>query len=401
MMREYIVSDLRSKEIRNPERVHRIIGILRLDGREVEVHIPHYIEVARIIDTTNDLFTVKITDSFVDYKAEDLDSVYLNFVFSGMELFGKCRIMNQTRNTLTLEYPEILESRSKRRYPRVKLNGDFPASLVYKQYPEKKIGESVDIKKMFLLVGGEIRRITPHAEIILFNKENLNFRDHQILRKSGKVLFVDDCKKIQSYTRIIPSDKIVSYSYYVGDLRLEGMEKEKIIEELKDIVREKLKLGYTAMVFVPIFSKDEVIGAIKAVRRETGSRFTADDISDLMSLAALLKMGMEKAKFIHDVAGVVPSTLVDISEGGMFLTVAAGSDDLHMQDGTNIEVKFDLDGREVTLKGTVVRGGEEEKGYAVEFYDSEPRDRQAVKRFIRKSIEKRKEIQEEEKDSSD
>jgi hypothetical protein len=420
-MREYIVSDLRSKEIRNPERIHRIIGILRLDGRDVEVHIPHYIEVARIIDTTNDLFTVKITDSFVDYKAEDLDSVYLNFVFSGMELFGKCRIMNQTRNTLTLEYPEILESRSKRRYPRVKLNGDFPASLVYKQYPEKKIGEvsskdipvkysklywevqreSVDIKKMFLLVGGEIRRITPHAEIILFNKENLNFRDHQILRKSGKVLFVDDCKKIQSYTRIIPSDKIVSYSYYVGDLRLEGMEKEKIIEELKDIVREKLKLGYTAMVFVPIFSKDEVIGAIKAVRRETGSRFTADDISDLMSLAALLKMGMEKAKFIHDVAGVVPSTLVDISEGGMFLTVAAGSDDLHMQDGTNIEVKFDLDGREVTLKGTVVRGGEEEKGYAVEFYDSEPRDRQAVKRFIRKSIEKRKEIQEEEKDSSD
>jgi c-di-GMP-binding flagellar brake protein YcgR len=120
-----------------------------------------------------------------------------------------------------------------------------------------------------------------------------------------------------------------------------------------------------------------------------------------MSLAALLKMGMEKAKFVHDVAGVVPSTLVDISEGGIFLTVAAGSDDLHMQDGTNIEVKFDLDGREVTLKGTVVRGGQEEKGYAVEFYDSEPRDRQAVKRFIRKSIEKRKEMrEEEEKDSS-
>jgi hypothetical protein len=415
------VSDLRSKEIRTPERIRRIIGILRLDGREVEVHIPHYIEVARIVDTTNDLFTVKIADSFVDYKSEELDSVYLNFVFSGVELFGKCRIVSQSRNTLTLEYPEILESRSKRRHPRVKLNGNIPASLVYKQYPEKKIGEvsskdipvkysklywevqreSVDIKKVFLLVGAEVKRISPHAEITLFNKENLNLRDHQILRKSGKVLYVDDCRKIQSYTRIIPSDKIVSYSYYVGDLRIEEVKREKIIEELKDIVREKLKLGYSSMVFVPIFSKDEVIGAIKAVRRERGARFTADDISDLMSLAALLKMGIEKAKFVHDVAGVVPSNLVDISEGGMFLTVASGSDDLKMQDGTNIEVKFNLDDREVTLKGTVVRHGREEKGYAVEFYDSEPRDRQAVKRFIQKSIEKYKDSREQPKSSSD
>jgi hypothetical protein len=402
------VTDVHSKIIQNPERIRRIIGILRLDGREIEVHIPYYIEVAKIIDTTNELFVVKITDSFIDYQSEELDSVFINFVFSGLELFGKCTISKQTEKTLTLEFPDVLESRSKRRYPRIRPNSHIAANLVYKQYPEKKIGEisskdipvkysklywevqreTVDIKKVFLLMGAEVKKITPHAEITLFNKENLVLRDHQILRKSGKVLYVDDCRKIQSYTRIIPSDKIMSYSYYVNDRRIEGVAREKIIEELKEIVREKLKHGYVSMVFVPIFSKDEVIGAIKAVRMEAGSKITADDISDLMSLSGLMKMGIERAKFIPDVSGVVPTSLVDISEGGLFLTIDSGDEDLKINEGTNIEVKFDLEDREVTLKGTVLRQGESEKSYAVEFYDSEPRDRQAVKRYVQDSLKK-------------
>lgn len=414
------MSDVRSKEIRTPERIRRIIGILRLDGREIEVHIPHYIEVAKIVDTTVELFVVKIPDSFIDYQTEALDSVYINFVFSGVELFGKCKIALQSRNTLTLEYPEVLESRSKRRYPRIRLASHIPASLVYKQYPEKKVREisskdipvkysklywevqreSVDIKKIFVLLGAEVKKISPYAEITLFNKDNLGLRDHQILRKSGKVLYVDDCRKIQSYTRIIPSDKIVSYSYYVSDRRLDGVAKDDIIEELKDIAREKLKLRYSSMVLVPIFSKEEVIGAIKAVRKEAGARITADDISDLMSLAALLKMGIEKAKFVPDITGVVPTSLVDISEGGMFITLDAEREGLRIEEGANIEVKFTLDNRDVMLKGTVVRQAKNEKSYAVEFYDSEPRDRQAVKRFVQKSIEKLKDSKEHKKGPS-
>ena len=405
------MADVRSKEITNPERIRRIVGILRLDGREVEVHIPHYIEVAKIIDTTQDVFVVKITDSFVDYKSEELETVYLNFVFSGVELFGRCRIVHQEATDLALEYPEILESRSKRRYPRVKLGPRIAANLVYKQYPEKKIGdlsskdipvkysklywevqrENVDIKKILVLVGAETKKISPHAEIILFNKDNIDLRDHQIMRKSGKVLYVDDCRKMQSYTRIIPSDKIVSYSYYVNDLRIEGVSKEKIVEELKEIVREKLQTGYTSLVYVPVFSKEEVIGTVKAVRKEEGSRITAEDISDLMSLSGLLKMGIDKAKFVPDVTGVVPSSLIDLSEGGMYITIESETDDVKIKEGTNIEVKFALDEKQVALKGRVVRHGSEQRSYAIEFYDSEPRSRQVVKRFVQNSIEKLKE----------
>ena len=37
-----------NKEITSSDRIKRIFGILRLDGREVEVHLPQYIEVAKI-----------------------------------------------------------------------------------------------------------------------------------------------------------------------------------------------------------------------------------------------------------------------------------------------------------------------------------------------------------------
>jgi hypothetical protein len=401
------VTDVRSKEITNPERIRRIIGILRLDGREIEVHIPYYIEVAKIADTTQDVFVVKITDSFIDLQDEELEAVYINFVFSGVELFGRCPIQGRSESSLTLEYPNTLESRSKRRYPRIKLGRHLSAKLTYKQYPEKKLGEvsskdipvkysklywevqreSVDIKKVFVLVGAEIKKISPHAEINLFNKEVLGTRDVQILRKSGKVLYVDDCRKIQSYTRIIPSDKIVSYSYYVSELRIAGRSKEKVVAELKAIVREHLSKGYSSKVLVPIFSKEEVIGAVRAVKKTKDERLTFEDVSDLMSLSALLTMGIEKANFIPDLGDAVQSSLVNIGEGGIFLTIDNSGDETKLNEGTNIEVKFGLKEHEVTLKGKVLRKGEQAKSYAVEFHNLEEADRKFLKKFVEENIE--------------
>ncbi len=403
------MADVRSKEITNPERIRRIIGILRLDGREIEVHIPYYIEVAKIADTTQDDFVVKITDSFIDLQDEELEAVFINFVFSGVELFGRCPIVGRSESSLTLEYPKILESRSKRRYPRIKLGRYLSAKLTYKQYPEKKLGEvsskdipvkysklywevqreSVDIKKVFVLVGAEIKRISSHAEINLFNKEVLGTRDVQILRKSGKVLYVDDCRKIQSYTRIIPSDKIVSYSYYVSELRIAGRSREKIVAELKEIVREHLSKGYSSKVLVPIFSKEEVIGAVRAVKKKD-ERLTFEDVSDLMSLSALLTMGIEKANFIPDLGDAVQSSLVNIGEGGIFLTIDSSGEEAKLKEGTNIEVKFGLKEREVTLKGKVLRKGEQAKSYAVEFNNLEESDRKALKKFVEENIEELK-----------
>ena len=102
-------------------------------------------------------------------------------------------------------------------------------------------------------------------------------------------------------------------------------------------------------------------------------------------------MGIEKAKFVPDVTGGVPSSLVDLSEGGMYITIDSKTDELKIKEGANVEVKISLDEKEVTLKGKVLRHGSEEKSYAIEFYDSEPRNLQVVKRFVQNSIDKLKE----------
>lgn len=402
------MAEIQSREIRNPERIRRIIGILRLDGREIEIHIPQYIEVAKIAKTTPDFFTVKITDSFIDYHDENLESVFISFVFSGIELLGKCNIVKLSDNTLTLEYPQSLESRSRRRYPRVSLGRKISARLKLKQVPERKLGElssrdlpvkysklywevqreGVDIKRVVLLVGAEVKKISPGAEILLFNRETILTRDAQILRKSGKTLFVDDCRKIQSYTRLIPSDKLISYSHYLNERRLEGISKEVIIEELKGIVREHLSQGYTSMAFVPIFFKDEVIGAIKAVSRGTEKLLTLEDVSDLMALSALLTMGFEKSGYTPDVGDVVQSDLLNISEGGLFLTIPGGENKVYIEEGTNIEVNIPFEEGVVTLKGRVLRKDEKTKGYAVELFGLDSSNRRMLKKFISKTLEK-------------
>jgi len=397
-----------SKEITNRERIRRIIGILRLDGREIELHFPHYIEVAKIKDTTQDMFTVKLSSLLLGFDTETVKSVHITFVFSGVELFGKSSIINHSGVALTLDYPESLMSRSKRRYPRISFSPSVSAKLKFKQYPEKKIGEvsssdlpvkysklywevqrdTVDIKKVFLLVGAEIKKISPLSEIILYNKDNIRTRDAQILRKSGKVIYVDDCRTVQSYTRLIPSDKIISYSYYLNERRMEGVEKEKIIEELREIMKQDLSQKFTSKVLVPIFSKAEVVGHIKAAHRDSGRKITYENIADLMSLGALLTKGVARVGFVPDLGNGVDSSLLDISEGGILLRIADEGTGADLKEGTDIELKFAIKGEEIALKGNVIRRDPETHSYAVQFSKLESKDRQAIKKYIDSSMEK-------------
>ncbi len=140
---------------------------------------------------------------------------------------------------------------------------------------------------------------------------------------------------------------------------------------------------------VPIFSKEEVIGAVRAVKKKD-ERLTFEDVSDLMSLSALLTMGIEKANFIPDLGDAVQSSLVNIGEGGIFLTIDSSGEEAKLKEGTNIEVKFGLKEREVTLKGKVLRKGEQAKSYAVEFNNLEESDRKALKKFVEENIEELK-----------
>ena len=83
--------------------------------------------------------------------------------------------------------------------------------------------------------------------------------------------------------------------------------------------------------------------------------------------------------------------MTDLKECYSWKTFGSEADDVKIKEGANIEVKFALDEKQVALKGRVVRHGSEQRSYAIEFYDSEPRSRQVVKRFVQNSIEKLKE----------
>ena len=231
------------KEITSSDRIKRIFGILRLDGREIELHFPQYIEIVKIASTTYDSFTVKLSNPLIDITDEDVESVFINFIFSGVELFGKCKFLGQERSFITLGFPHVLSSRTRRRYPRVRIEERISADLRYKEFPQQRLEkiaikdipvkysqlyweaqrENADIKKVFLMALKELRGLSPLSEIVIYSKNTMKSRDARVMRKTGKVLYIDDCKSSQSYYRLITSEKITNYSDYLNDLKMTGV----------------------------------------------------------------------------------------------------------------------------------------------------------------------------------
>jgi len=183
---------------------------------------------------------LRLSNPLIQLERELLEYVFINFAFSGVELFGKCKFLEQARSFITLAYPEYLKTRTKRRFQRVRMGESITAELKYRETPEVKMEkvtvkglpvkfsqlyweaqrDNPDIKKIFLIGLKDIRSICPNAELVLYNKANIHNRDARILRKSGKVLYIDFCSSTNSYTRLIPSDKLISYSYFLNDYKM-------------------------------------------------------------------------------------------------------------------------------------------------------------------------------------
>ena len=396
------------KEITSSERIKRIFGILRLDGREMELHLPKYIEVAKISNTTHGTFTLKLSNPLIDLRESSPEYVYINFIFSGVELFGKCMFIEQSRAFLTLGYPESLKSRTKRKYPRVRFNRSVPIELKYKEYPEMQMErfalkdvpvkysqlyweaqrDKVDIKKVFLMGLREIRAISPYSEIVVYSQKNMSQRDARIIRKSGKVLFIDECRKAQSYTQLIPSDKMITYSYHLNDMKVNGANPEELTKELQDIIVEDLSNEYTSKVLVPIYSKDGIIGHILMYQKDLNKKITPENISDLIAISTLFSIGIENAHFITNIEELVGSSLLNISEGGLLLKIKYPESKVNIPEGAGIEVRFMIGENEVIMKGNVCRRDKDSLSYAIKFTELPIEDKQLLRKFIEANIEK-------------
>jgi hypothetical protein len=401
------VAKAQDREITSSERIKRITDILRLDGREVELHLPLYIEIAKVLSTTQDHFVVRISNPLIDFERDKVQEVYINFIFSGAELFGKCRFIEQAAAYITLAYPESLQSRTKRRYPRIRPRKSVTADIKFKEVPAstmKKISsrelpvkfsqlyweaqrDNVDLKKVFLMGVREIKSISPHLDLVIYNKDTSATRDARILRKSGKALFIDDCSMVQSYTKIIPSDNLISYSYYINEKRLAGASQTELTDELRAIIDQDFEAGYTSKVLVPIFSREEVIGHIRVCMKEENRGLTADNVNDIIIVSSLLTTAIENARFVPNLEDIMKSVLVDISEGGMLLKIVNPDNAFNIPEGTEIEVKFLINRKDLNLRGNILRKGKRGDSYAVKFTNLSPDEKRLIKRFIHDSIE--------------
>ncbi|MBN2324743.1 MAG: PilZ domain-containing protein [Spirochaetes bacterium] len=398
----------KEREISSFDRIKRIIGILRLDGREVEIHLPHSIESGRVAETAADTFRIRLSDPTVDINKQDLEFLHLSFIFSGEELFGRCPVTERANPYLTVGYPESFKTRTKRRYPRIRPPIPLKAKLKYKRFPQRVPGrvspkdlpvkysklyweaqrESVDIKKLFVLVGGELKKICPHSGIRIYNDQTVITRDAEVMRKSGKVLFIADCGRVESYTRFIPSEKITNYSFLLEERKNAGATEEEVEKELEKIMQDDRREGCLSKVLVPIFSKDEVIGHLKAFSDKKGKNISYEQVADLMALGLILRIGIEHAPLVPSFDDSIDTDLLNISEGGLFLQISSGMGTISIPEGADAQIRFFAGDKEIVLIGTVCRKSTGEQSYAIKFTKIADEQKISLKGFIDENIEK-------------
>jgi hypothetical protein len=402
------VADDKEKEISKLERIKRIIGILRLDGREVEINLPHSIETGRVAETASDTFRIRLSDPTVDVNRQEFEFLHLSFIFSGEELIGRCPVSERAHPYLTIGYPKSFKTRTKRRYPRIRPPIPIKAKLKYKRFPQRMPGrvspkdlpvkysklyweaqrESVDIKKLFVLVGGELKKICPHSGIVVYNDQSVNTREAEMMRKSGKVLFIADCERVESYTRLIPSEKITNYSFLLDEKKEAGATREEIGRELKEIMQDDRRQGCSSKVLVPIFSKDEVIGHLNAHTDKKGTNISYEQVADLMALGLILRIGIEHAPLVPSFDDSIDTDLLNISEGGLFLQISSGTGTISIPEGADAQIRFLAGDKEIVLTGTVCRRSAGEQSYAIKFTKIADDQKSSLKSFIDESIEK-------------
>jgi hypothetical protein len=397
----------KDREISRFERIKRIVGILKLDGREVELHFPHSIEVGKVVDTEAESYKVRFSNPTINVGEQDIEFIYISFIFSGEEIFGRCPIISRNHPYLTIGFPENFKTRMKRRYPRIRLPIPLTARLRYKRFPQRRPGkvspeelpvkysklyweaqrESVDIKKLFLLTGGELKKICPKSEIIIYSDKNIGSRNAKVMRESGKVLYIADCDRPESYTRFIPSEKINNYSFYLDEHRSTGASEEEVKSELSRIMEEDKKEGVSSKALVPIFSKDEVIGHLKAFTTQGGGTISYEQIADLMALGLILKIGIDNANFVPSFDDSVPTDLINISEGGLYLQITGVKGTVTIPEGADAQIKVLLGDREIVLHGNVCRKSDADQSYAIQFTNVEEDQKSALKDFIDENID--------------
>ena len=152
-------------------------------------------------------------------------------------------------------------------------------------------------------------------------------------------------------------------------------------------MEEEKKEGHSSKALVPIFSKDEVIGHIKAFTTGGGS-LSYEIVSDLMALGVILKIGIEKARFVPAFDDSVSTDLLNISEGGILLQITGGEGKITIPEGADAQIKVLINDQEIVLRGNVCRRGAEQQNYAIQFTKIDDDQKNALKGFIDENYEK-------------
>jgi len=249
-----------------------------------------------------------------------------------VELFGKCKFLEQARLSSPSSIPNPSRPGRSARFQRVRMGDKITAELKYRETPEVKM-ERITVKELPVKFSQlywspegeprqsrnipprlkEIRNICPNAEIVLYNKANIHNRDARILRKSASL-----------YGRFLLEHQFLHAAHPFGqaDLLLvflndttSGASKEQIIAQLEAIIREDRSLHYSSKALIPLFSRTGCRPR-ESVSERRGGKDLLEDVNNLLALTKLIGLGIQKARYVPDLDDFIDSRLLNIQRRG-------------------------------------------------------------------------------------
>lgn len=397
---------MKIQRIEDNDRIDRFIARLRLESRKVILRSELIETNGMVIDFDQTTMTILFQGSFTPIG----NKANIQFMIEGDYYFAFVDVVRCTEKQIVLRKPSFLENRSARKYPRTYVNGEVFArfNIISDLSVERDINTAnappklskiyfelqknvPDIKKVFAMIGAEIKNISSHSEIKLHKEGEKYPEEVSLVIKYKKPFWIMETADPKNYIKEIPANDVINFSSFFKEMKRAGWNDARIREEILKRQQRYNTQKIHSVAVVPIKLFENVIGHILTLASDQTARtLRQSDIYYLMALADIASEALAKARlFKLDTGSEYEIPVHNISAGGAYLEVNSQYIIKFLQESMHLKTGLKFSGKEIESISEIRRIdfiGESVR-LAIKFIEMAAPDQEFIENFVRKTID--------------
>lgn len=335
----------------------------------------------------------------------------ISFMVGGDSYVGQVTILSDRTGYLIVTKPERLENRVVRRSARVFVRGKVFSRfhIITEENEHKEINplgapprlapiffelqrDVPDIRKIFLMIGDELKTLCPNIEIKLHKEGEPLAEEVQLVQRCKKPFWISDTTNTKDIIKDIISNDVCNYSHLFKEMKSAGSDEEQIAIEVKNRQERYRKARIASVIVVPVRMFESVIGHISLASLFPVVRnFRISDVYYVMALADIVSEALAKSRlYKFDTGASFDIPVINIGTGGAYLAVNSQ----YIIKFLNIRMRLGLD---LLIKERVIETVSEIRridfsgataNLALRFIEVKPEKQAVLDQYIRTCLER-------------